>query len=220
MEETLTGNSSSAGLGGGTTMAMVEGAPPKARKYAMYGSLAGTALALLVMAIAGHMVFNLSAEDYLFGDGCGGTPPSASLLSDYVSSQAISDIVGNSSTAPSPSPSGPEYKSKSDGSACESTTECIGVCSGGRCMLSEFGSEGVSSYDSSSYAVRNHIENWTLFDAFCMILLFMLVPIVLTAQRAHFPGVWRVTLCFIMMACATRSFLLLCVLPVLTLRLS
>ena len=180
-------------VGATTAVATVEGALPKARKYAMYGSLAGSALSLLVMGIAGHMVFNLSAEDYLFGDACGGSPPSARMLGNYVSSSDISDIRYNSST-PSPSPSS-DSSSKSDGSSCESSYQCTGVCSGGRCMLSEFG---------DGY-VRDTILSWTLFDGFCMIILFLAVPIILTAQRAYFPGVWRVTLCFISMACVPVS---------------
>ena len=64
-------------------------------------------------------------------------------------------------------------------------------------MLSEFAGD--------SYDARNNIFNWTVFDGFCMILLFMLVPIVLTAQRAYFPGVWRVTLSFILMACVPHA---------------
>eukprot|EP01046_Picozoa_sp_COSAG06_P087176 COSAG06_NODE_33698_length_485_cov_1.870466_1_plen_161_part_11 len=118
------------------------------------------------MGIATNRIFNLSAEDAAFGNGCGGSPPSMEALPmlaalvNVDSVRAIRDNATGTSDGGTPTPA-PAYKSKGDGAACASTDECIGVCSGfsggtGRCMLSEYGGD--------EYSLGRSIQYWTMAD--------------------------------------------------------
>ena len=160
---------------------------PAWRQRMMVGALVGSALSLIMMGVGARDVFNLPAEDALWGDGCGGSPPSRDLLRNLVSRDTY-DLENNQSSTSSPS-SSYEYRSKNDGASCESPNQCVGFCVGGKCMLSEFAA-----------SIQNHIELWTFFDGCCLILLFLALSAILTAQRVDFPGVWRVTFCVIVMS--------------------
>jgi hypothetical protein len=144
------------------------------RTAALRCALVGSMFSLLFMGIATHMIFNLSAEDAAFGNGCGGPPPSLQtipMLASLVNQDSVRAIRDNATGTPSdggtPTPA-PAYKSKGDGAACASTTECIGVCSGfsggstGRCMLSEYGGDH-TEYEAGQ-RLGNSIEQWTMAD--------------------------------------------------------
>ena len=184
---------------GPLNLAAPEDAMAIGRKSAVaMAALAGTLFSMLLMTIGVRMIFHLSPEDYAFGDACGGRPPSAGLFESLVDQSAVSNLVANSSsTGGNPSS---DTHDKSDGATCSSTTECMGVCAGGRCMLSEYGKG--DGYGNA----RDKIVTWTLEDFVAMVVMFLTVAIILTAQRAHFPGVWRVVVCFVMMAGAVFMY--------------
>ena len=136
-------------------------APSPLRTAALRCALVGSMFSLLFMGIATNRIFNLSAEDAAFGNGCGGSPPSMEalpMLAALVNVDSMRAIRDNATGTPSDSST---YKSKGDGAACASTDECIGVCSGfsggtGRCMLSEYGGD--------EYSLGRSIQYWTMAD--------------------------------------------------------
>ena len=147
-------------------------APSPLRTGALRCALCGSMFSLLFMGIATNRIFNLSAEDAAFGDGCGGSPPSVQALPmlaalvNVDSVRAIRDNATGTSDGGTPTPA-PAYKSKGDGAACASTNECIGVCSGfsggtGRCMLSEYGGDE-TEYEAGE-RLGESILQWTMAD--------------------------------------------------------
>ena len=152
---------------------------------AMACALAGSVFSLLLMGLGTHKTFSLNAEDAVFGNGCGGSPPSVSqipMLAALVSQSSVRAIRDNATSTPDGSSS--SYKSKGDGAACASTSECVGVCAGytggtggtaatGRCMLAKYGGGSASDY----------IMEWVMFDGFAMIWLFLTVAVILTARE-------------------------------------
>ena len=174
--------------------------PEDVRKPVAMAALAGTLFSMLLMTIGTRMIFHLSPEDFAFGEACGGQPPSARMFRSLVDQSAVSNLVANSSTGTNPSPPGRVVYLKSDGATCSSTTECVGVCAGGRCMLSEYGS------GNGRGNAAEMITKWTLADCVAVVVMFLTVAIILTAQRGQFPGVWRVTVCFLLMAGAVFMY--------------
>ena len=193
MQESLlsSGPAAQAGRSLGPLGGNLEDAMAKGRKAAAPSALAGTLFSMLLMTVGARMIFHLSPEDFAFGDACGGSPPSASMFRGLVDRSAVYDLVKNSSASTNPS-SDTSYYDKTDGAACSSTTDCIGVCAGGRCMLSDYGRTGRGGEDAALV-----IEQWTMADWVAMVVMFLTVTIILTAQRAHFPGVWQVVCCFV-----------------------
>lgn len=90
-------------------------------------------LATLLIAIGAHGMFNLAAEEFLYGDGAGGRPPLGPLghFANW-----IVDVPGvvqstqfNQSSHSGGAPNLPDVRSKEEGSACDGDSFCVsGIC--------------------------------------------------------------------------------------------
>eukprot|EP01052_Picozoa_sp_SAG31_P007825 SAG31_NODE_379_length_16485_cov_3.654583_14_plen_1011_part_00 len=165
-------------------------------------------MAVVLLAFGLYGLSHLDAEDALYGNNCGGQPPSHALLQKFVDQTAYAELQEaswNNHTVREGSDASQQYSSGSwnrpDGESCEDDSQCDGICvdicgheqcadgtgeRAGTCALSDYPQMSAAKSEKESVL-------YFFAEACFSVCLFMVTMGLTWGHQPYFGASWKVS---------------------------